>query len=34
VLYTEYASNLDEANNQLDEMRNKLLTEEIKKKGP
>ncbi len=33
VMYTEYQDNLEVANEQLDGMRNKLLTEEIKKGG-
>jgi hypothetical protein len=33
VLYSEYQNNLEVANEQLDQLRNQLLTEEIQKKG-
>ena len=33
VLFSEYENNLEVANEQLDTLRNQLLTEEIQKKG-
>lgn len=33
VLFTEYENNLESANEQLDALRNQLLTDEIKKSG-
>lgn len=33
VLYTEYQNNLEVSNEQLDQLRNQLLSEGIKKKG-
>ena len=33
VLFSEYEHNLEVANEQLDTLRNQLLTEEIQKKG-
>lgn len=33
-MYSEYQNNLEVANEQLDQLRNQLLTEEIEKQGP
>lgn len=33
VMYSEYENNMEVANEQLDQLRNQLLTEDIKKKG-